>query len=41
MGEITYESTCGVFFPLFTPLRTKDGEHIILALCVKPCQEKK
>jgi hypothetical protein len=37
MGEITYETICGKFLPIVTPVKTKDGEILILAVRVQPC----
>ena len=40
MGDITYTTTCGKFFPVMTPFKNKDGELLIVAVCVRPCAEK-
>jgi hypothetical protein len=40
MGEITYDTCCGKFLPIVTPVRTKDKELLILAVCVRTCHEK-
>lgn len=40
MGEITYNTCCGKFLPLFTPIRTKNNELLILAVRVQPCRRK-
>ena len=39
MGEITYDTCCGKFFPIVTPVRTK-GDLLILAVRVQPCHGK-
>jgi hypothetical protein len=41
MGEITYTSTCGKFFPIITRYQTKDKEVLIIAVMVKPCRGEK
>jgi len=41
LGEITYTTTCGKFFPIVTGYQTKNGEWLILAVRVQPCQGKK
>lgn len=38
MGQITYTSTCGKFFPIVTPVRTRNNELLILAIRVQPCR---
>ena len=38
MGEITYTSACGKFFPIVTRVRTKNNDLIILAVRVQPCR---
>jgi hypothetical protein len=40
MGEITYETACGKFFPVITPYRTPAGEVLIIAVRVQPCRGK-
>lgn len=40
MGEITYETPCGKFLPIVTPLRTKKNELVIVAIRVQPCAGK-
>ena len=40
MGDITYTTTCGKFFPVITPFRTKDGELLIVAVRIQPCAGK-
>jgi hypothetical protein len=37
MGEITYETPCGKFLPILTPIKTKAGEVLIIAIRVQPC----
>jgi len=41
LGEITYTTTCGKFFPIVTGYQTKNGEWLILAVRVQPCQGHK
>jgi hypothetical protein len=41
MGEITYTSTCGKFFPIVTRYHTKDNERLIIAVMVRPCRDEK
>ena len=41
LGEITYRTTCGKFFPIVTGYQTKNGEWLILAVRVQPCQGQK
>jgi hypothetical protein len=40
MGEITYDTCCGKFFPIVTPVRTGDRDWLILAVRVQPCHGK-
>jgi hypothetical protein len=40
MGEITYSTPCGKFLPIFTPVRTKKGEQVFIAVRVQPCSKK-
>ncbi len=40
MGEITYSTPCGKFLPIVTPLRTRKGEKVIIAVRVQPCRGK-
>ena len=40
MGEITYSTPCGKFLPIFTPILTRKGEKVIIAVRVQPCQKK-
>jgi hypothetical protein len=40
MGEITYDTCCGKFFPIVTPFRTNDKDLLILAVRVQPCHGK-
>jgi hypothetical protein len=40
MGEITYSTPCGKFLPIDTPVRTKKGEKVIIAVRVQPCKKK-
>ena len=40
MGKITYSTPCGKFLPIFTPIVTKKGEKVIIAVRVQPCQKK-
>jgi len=41
LGEITYTTACGKFFPIVTRYQTKNGEWLILAVRVEPCKGKK
>ena len=41
MGEITYGTCCGKYFPMMTRYQTKDKDRLILAVMVKPCSAKK
>lgn len=36
-GEIEYETVCGKFLPIITRYETKNGERLILAIRVQPC----
>jgi hypothetical protein len=40
LGEITYTAACGKYFPIITRYQTKNGERLILAVMVQPCQDK-
>ena len=40
MGDITYATTCGKYFPVMTPFRTKDGELLIVGVRIQPCPAK-
>ena len=40
LGDITYQTTCGKFFPIITEYKTKDGEILIIAIRVQPCRDK-
>jgi len=39
MGEITYDTCCGKFLPLFTGYRTKNDELLIVAVSVRTCRK--
>jgi hypothetical protein len=41
MGEITYTTTCGKFFPIVTPVRTRNKDLLIIAVRVQPCHGNK
>jgi hypothetical protein len=41
LGEITYGTVCGKFFPVMTRYQTKDKEHLFIAVAVQPCKGKK
>lgn len=41
VGEITYVTICGKFFPIVTRYQTRDRERLILAVMVRPCPKKK
>ncbi len=40
MGEITYDTCCGKFLPIVTPVQTKNGDLLIIAVRVQPCHGK-
>src|SRR5262245_52072308 len=37
MGEVTYVTPCGKFFPIMTRYQTKEQELLLLAVRVQPC----
>jgi len=37
LGEITYTTTCGKFFPFVTRYQTSNRESLIIAVRVQPC----
>ena len=37
LGEITYTTCCGKFFPILTRYQTKHGDWLIVAVRVQPC----
>jgi hypothetical protein len=39
-GEIVYRTVCGKFLPIVTRYQTKNGERLILAIRVQPCNGK-
>jgi hypothetical protein len=41
MGEITYTTCCGKFFPIITRYETANKEILILAVRVQPCHKEK
>ena len=41
LSAISYTTCCGKFFPLTTDHVTKDGERLIVAVMVRPCDDKK
>src|SRR5262249_29247607 len=41
LGEVVYTTCCGKFFPLTTGYVNKDGDRLIVAIMVKPCDGKK
>ena len=41
VGEITYMTICGKFFPIVTRYQTKDKDRLIIAVMVKPCNGEK
>ena len=41
VGDVTYKTCCGKYFPLVTGYKTKDGKCLIIAIRVQPCKEKK
>ena len=40
MDEITYSTPCGKFLPILTPYRNKNGEYVLIAVRVQPCNGK-
>ena len=40
MGDITYTTTCGKFFPIITPFRNKNNELLIIAVCIQPMRRQ-
>ncbi len=38
LGAITYMTCCGKFFPVVTRYKTKDGDVLIVAVRVAPCE---
>jgi hypothetical protein len=41
LGEMTYTSVCGKYFPLITGYTTKDKHQLIIVLKVEACADKK
>jgi hypothetical protein len=41
LDEITYDCTCGKFFPILTNCYTPDNKRLIVAIMAKPCKKKK
>ena len=39
LGELVYRSKCGPFLPIVTCHQTKDGQRLILAVRVQPCNK--
>ena len=39
MSEVEYQSVCGKFLPIVTPVKTKKGETLILAIRLEPCKK--
>jgi hypothetical protein len=37
LGEITYTTSCGKFFPIVTRYQTSNRESLIIAIRVQPC----
>lgn len=37
VGEITYTTACGKYFPIVSGYKTTKGERLIVAVSVKPC----
>lgn len=37
LGEISYTSCCGKFFPIVTSYKNKDDQRLIIAIMVEPC----
>jgi hypothetical protein len=40
MGKVTYATPCGKFLPIVTPIVTKKGETLLIAIRVQPCTGK-
>jgi hypothetical protein len=40
MSDITYSTPCGKFLPILTPLKTKNGDSVLIAVRVQPCNGK-
>jgi|SRR5665213_486722 len=40
MGDITYTTTCGKYFPVMTPYHNKEGELLIIGVRIQPCNSK-
>lgn len=40
MGSITYRTICGKFLPIATPVKTRKGETVLIAIRVQPCNGK-
>jgi len=40
MGEITYDTCCGKFLPIVTPVPMKNKDLLIIAVRVQPCHHK-
>jgi hypothetical protein len=40
MGDITYSTPCGKFLPILTPLKTANGDSVLIAVRVQPCNGK-
>jgi hypothetical protein len=38
LGEITYTSTCGKYFPIVTRYQTKDKDRLIVAIMIRSCK---
>ena len=39
LGDISYTTCCGKFFPIMTRYQTKDGERLIIAVMVEPVKK--
>ena len=40
MGKITYSTPCGKFLTILTPVVTKNGDAVLIAVRVQPCKGK-
>jgi hypothetical protein len=40
VGEITYSTACGKYFPVVTGYQNKDKDRLIIAVMVKTCKSK-
>ncbi len=38
--KVSYSCTCSKYFPMLTPIKTKNDERVIVAVMAKPCDGK-